>query len=277
VTLTVSMSYYRCQPFVQKAVASILDQSFTDLRLVLVNDGDTTPHLTSQQRMDPRLTVLDLEVNRGPYYCDAVVLAACDTPWFSIHASDDWSKPNRLATLMAASDGYDVVFGGSIHHKRRITNERETNFALAATEDVLLHRGSFCVGIFRTEALRRIGGPHPDFRVAYDTMQVHLVCRALRWRHLPDEFGYQRVWRSDSLTKSPETGMHSPLRNEARARRDALWRRVIAAPQAEWPALLAPSPEMAAQVAADAQRLRQLMETGHAPPLALTTSMAPHA
>lgn len=258
-TLTVSMSYYRCQPFVQKAVDSILNQTMDDLRLILVNDGDKTPHLTPRQRSDPRLVVLNLTENRGPYYCDSVVLAACDTEWFTIHASDDWSKPKRFETLLAASDGYDVVWGGSIHHKRRVAQEREVNFEVAATEDVLLHRGSIATGIYRTEAIRRAGAPHPEYRVAYDTMMVHLLCRAHRWRHLPNEFGYQRVWRSDSLTKDPATGMHSPLRTECRNRRDELWRRVIAAPIEEWPELLAPSPEMAAQVASDAQRLRELL------------------
>lgn len=274
-TLTVSMAYYGCQRYVVKAVDSILAQTYSDLRLVLVNDGDESPHLTPQQRSDPRLTVLDLAVNRGPYYCDAVVLAACDTEWFTIHASDDWSTPNRFATLMAASDGYDVVWGGSMHHKRGSVQPRAVDFDLAATEDVLLHRGSIATGIFRTEAIRRAGAPHPDFRVAYDTMQTHLLCRAHRWRHLPDEYGYQRVWRSDSLTKAPATGMHSAIRQECRARRDELWRRVIAAPPEDWPALLAPSPEMAAQLAADTLQLRHLMETGHAPSRTLTTSMAP--
>jgi glycosyltransferase involved in cell wall biosynthesis len=259
VTLTVSMAYWRCEQTVNLAVSSVLNQTFTDLRLVLVNDGDRPPDLLPELRSDPRLTVLNLEANRGPYYVDSVVLAACDTEWFSIHASDDWSTPERFETLMAASDGFDVVWGGSIHHRHGLTEQRPVDFALAATEDVLLHRGSIATGVYRSEAIRRAGAPHPDFRVAYDTMMVHLLCRAHRWRHLPDEFGYQRVWRRGSLTKSPATGMHSPLRTECRARRDALFSRVIAAPQEEWPALLAPSPEMAAQVESDAQRLRELL------------------
>jgi glycosyltransferase involved in cell wall biosynthesis len=257
--ITVSMAYWHCQPYVNKAVASILDQTYRDLRLVLVNDGDTPPKLSPRLREDSRLTVLNLTENRGPYYCDAVVLAACDSEWFTIHASDDWSKPDRLATLMAASKGYDVVWGGSVHHKRGITQERAVNFELAATENVLLHRGSIATGIYRTEAMCRAGAPHPEYRMAYDTMMVHLLCRAHRWKHLPDEFGYQRVWRRDSLTKDPATGMHSPVRREYRTRRDELWRRVIAAPQEQWPVLLAPTLKVAVQVERDADRLRAML------------------
>lgn len=254
-TLTVSMAYFNCREVVGKAVSSVLGQTYQDLRLVVVNDGDEPPQLPD----DPRLTLLNLETNRGPYYCDAVVLAACDTEWFSIHASDDWSDSPRFQTLMDASDGYDVVWGGSIHHKWNTKAPRRVDFRMASRENVLLHRGSIATGIFRTEAIRRIGGPHPEFRVAYDTMMVHLLCRAHRWTHIRGEYGYHRVWREGSLTQAPETGMHSPLRNENWVRRDALWRDVIARPMEEWPALLAPSPEMAAQVAHDAKRLRALL------------------
>jgi glycosyltransferase involved in cell wall biosynthesis len=253
------MAYYRCQPTVQQAVDSILTQTFADLRLVLVNDGDKPPELSAESLADPRLVVLNLEANNGPYYADAVVLAACDTPWFTIHASDDWSEPQRFETLLAASEGYDVVWGGSIHHKRLRFGPREVDFETAATEDVLLHRGSIATGIFRTDAIRRLGRPHPEFRVAYDTMMVHLLCRAHLWRHLPDEFGYHRVWRMDSLTRAPATGMHSPMRTEQRNRRDELWNRCLTRSMSEWPSILAPSEEVAAQVERDAQRLREML------------------
>lgn len=252
-TITVSMAYYGCARYVDRAVRSILDQTHRDLRLVVVNDGDRTPRLPS----DPRLTLLNLSENRGPYFCDAVVLAACDTEWFTIHAADDWSEPDRLERLLAASDGYDAVFGGSIEHSGSSVRPRPTRFHRAGNRP--RHVGSIATGIYRTDALRRIGGPHPDFRVAYDSMMVNLVIRALRWRHLPDEFGYHRIIRRDSLTRSPATGLQSEYRARFKAARSVLWNRVIAAPVEDWPEILAPSAAMAAAVEREAERLRGLM------------------
>jgi glycosyltransferase involved in cell wall biosynthesis len=254
--ITVSMAYWRCQPYVDQAVRSILGQTYRDLRLIVVNDGDVPPEGLPD---DPRLVLLNLPDNNGPYYCDAVVLAACDTEWFTIHAADDWSNADRFARLMAAAGGHETVFGGSMQIKHGSLRPRPTDFAAAATSDVLLNRGSIATGIYRTEALRRTGAPHPEFRMAYDTMMVHLICRGTSWIQVDDGFGYQRRWRTDSLTKAPETGMHSPVRIEARTRRDELWRRVIAAPQEEWPALLAPAPALVEQLVADVEALRSLM------------------
>lgn len=251
-SLTVSVAYWRCPEHVGRAVESILAQTYRDLRLVVVGDGEPVPALPS----DPRLVVLDLGTNRGPYYCDAVVLAACDTPWFTIHAADDWSDPDRFERLLGAADGVDAVFGGSLQHDGERVERRPVRFHKMTDE--LRHVGSIATGVYRTEALRRVGGPHPDFRVTYDTMMVHLVWRGLRARHLPDEFGYHRVVRPDSLTRNPETGLNSDFRRQVRRRRDALWQRVIAAPVGDWPAVLAPAPETAAAVARDAERLRAL-------------------
>jgi glycosyltransferase involved in cell wall biosynthesis len=253
-TLTVSMAYWRCPDHVEKAVRSVLEQTHRDLRLVVVGDGEDVP-LPSID--DPRLTVFRLEQNRGPYYADAVVLAATDSEWFTIHAADDWSEPDRFERLLAQGDDVDAVFGGSWQHRGAHVEKRKTRFEQGRTE--LVHVGSIATGVYRTEALRRVGGPHPDFRVAYDTMVVDLVLRALRWRHDPTEFGYHRVVRPDSLTRSPATGLQSPYRREWRRRRDALWNKVIRAQAQDWPRLLAPAAATAASVAADADRLRIAM------------------
>ncbi len=248
------MAYWHAGPYVEKAVRSILDQTYRDLRLVVIGDGEAP----SIAITDERLTVLTLEENRGPYFCDAVVLSACQTEWFSIHAADDWSDKGRLAALMARADGYDAVFGGSLQHHGPRVKRRRTRFPQAGDE--LRHVGSIATGIYRTESLRRIGAwPHPDFRVAYDTMFVHLVLRALRWVQVPNEYGYHRLWRDDSLTKAPETGLSSPFRAATVARRDALWRQTIANPVELWPQILTPSAGMAAQVQAEAARLRAIL------------------
>jgi glycosyltransferase involved in cell wall biosynthesis len=250
-SLTVSMSYWHCRNEVGRAVESILGQTYRDLRLVVVNDGDEPPPLAP----DPRLTILNLAANHGPYYCDAVALAACDTEWFTIHAADDWSEPDRFERLMAETEGYDAVFGGAVEHRGDQIERRWTRFD-RILKDELHHVGSIATGVYRTQALRSVGGPHPEYRVVYDTMMVHLVLRGLRWKHLTDEYGYHRVVRPDSLTRDPATGLHSDYRQRWRDKRDKLWKKVIAAPQADWPRLLAPSPEITASVAADAARLR---------------------
>lgn len=253
--ITVVVPYYAAAGFVDLAVRSILSQTYRDLRCVVIGDGETPP---VEYMRDPRLVIYTLPQNHGTYYATAVALAACDTEWFSIHAADDWSERDRFARLITESDDVDVVFGGSVEHRGDRVSPRPVRFRKAGQRPV--HVGSIATGIFRTEALRAFGWwAQPEYRVGYDSMMVNLALRVLRWRHIPGEYGYHRVIRGDSLTRDPATGIGSKYRHKSNVRRDALWNRVVAAPQDQWPALLAPSPELAVQVAADAERLRKML------------------
>ena len=53
---------------------SVLRSLPVDSRLIVVNDGGVEPSLDH----DPRLDVLNLTVNRGRYFADAVVLATLE-------------------------------------------------------------------------------------------------------------------------------------------------------------------------------------------------------
>jgi len=69
------------------------------------------------------------------------------------------------------------------------------------------------IGLFRTQALRDIGGYYSGFRIGYDTLIVHLLLMTGRLSYL-DEPLYHRTRRGDSLSHSPFTGMASPTRRQ---------------------------------------------------------------
>lgn len=245
--ITVAVPYYRCPTLLPRAVGSLLDQTYGALRVVVVADGDEVPDLPA----DPRLTVYQLPANRGTYFATAVALAASESGWFSIHAADDWSEPDRFERLMAVSDGVEAVFGGSVQHNGSIVSQRAVRFQRGGRRP--RHVGSIATGVYRVEALHRLGWwSHPEFRVAYDSMMVNLVLRHLRWRHLADEFGYHRVVRGDSLTRSTATGLSSEYRAAASARRSQLWNAYASRPQR-----MQPDPAVAAEVLAHAAQLRR--------------------
>lgn len=250
-----AVPYFSVPDLIGRAVRSILNQTYRDLVCVVIGDGDDPP-LGSFN--DPRLVVYRLPENRGTYFAQAVALAACQTEWFSIHAADDWSEPDRFSRLLAASSDVDAVFGGSVQHSGQAITQRPVHFDKAG--DRPRHVASIATAIVRTEAVQAFGWwSQPEFRVAYDSMMVNLVIRALRWLHVEGEFGYHRVIRADSLTRDPATGLKSRYRLEATARRSALWDRVIATPQSEWPRLLAPNWAVAAEVNAHVHRLRETL------------------
>lgn len=254
-TVMVCVPYYGTPDLVEKAVRSVLAQTHRDLVCVVIGDGEEPP---LSQITDPRLVVYTTPENRGTYFATAVALAACDTEWFSIHASDDWSEPDHIERLVAASDGVDIVFGGSVEHHGRHAKLRPVHFDRAGLRP--RHVASIATGIFRTAKVQAFGWwSHPEFRIGYDSMMVNLALRVLPWRHVAGEYGYHRVIRENSLTRNPETGLHSKVRRKASNRRAALWDQVTAAPVKDWPRLLAPAVEVEAAVTAHADQLRALL------------------
>lgn len=206
-TVLVSMPVYRTPPeLMDKAIRSILDQTFTDLVLVVVGDGEEAP--ISPGTGDDRLLSFTLPENRGRYFADAVAQAACPFDWWSPHDADDWSGPNRFADLW----------------RRRATGAVWSAVNTAGKVYTLpnalgplrprLHQTGYHIGLYSIDRIRAVGGYHPGYRVGYDTMFNALIRMTGEVAMSPKPMYYRARWPG-SLTQSSRTGRNSALRNQA--------------------------------------------------------------
>lgn len=257
-TVTVSMPYHRCPGTLRRAVESVLAQTYRDVRVVVVNDGDHPPWRLLHGITDPRLTCFDLPVNRGRYYADAVTLAACDNPWWAICDTDDWVEPHWLASMLtrARETGAGAVFGPQwIHHLGRSVKVEPVGPLLERPGPVLRQLAHHA-GLYRTAVAREAGGPHPGFRVGYDTLFVNLVAMVATVACI-DRPAYHRVARRDSLTRAPATGFGSILRTVSKARLEDLYTAALASGDPGRVVRATIPVDLAASVQADADRLRK--------------------
>jgi glycosyltransferase involved in cell wall biosynthesis len=214
--ITVSLPYYRCKPFVRRAVQSILTQTHRTLTLVVVNDGDVDPPWDELSDIDdPRLVRFGLARNRGRYFADAVVLEATRDPYFMVQDADDWSDKRRCELLLrqvrvdeadAAFCGYDMRFpSGAVIREGAV---RSTTTGVRFTQ--FIHETSHW-GLFKSVAVRDVGGYYGGFRVGYDTLITHLVTMTSKVTTVDESlYHYQR--RRGSLTTSARTGLFSRYR-----------------------------------------------------------------
>ncbi len=191
--VTVSCAFYGCHDFVADAVRSILAQTVTTLRIIVVNDGDTNPPWEALKDFtDPRLVRFDLPVNRGPYFAHEVVLRASDSPYFAVQDADDISHRHRLEDLLVALELSSAVAACSDADGRRKSK-----------------RGH--VGLQRTDVLKSIGGYYGGYRCGWDTLLMSALEATGKIIYVPKPLYWVRV-REDSLTRSPLTGTGSDLR-----------------------------------------------------------------
>ena len=197
--ITVSMPFYGCHAWLRRSVDAILGQSYRDIHLVIVGDGQQPP---IRGIHDSRLDVHTLNANHGAYFCHQLVLLASPHEWWSPHDADDWTDPDHLERL-AAKRGSATVSGSIWFHDRQGHVNR--------------HDATYWIGLYGRERLLSFGGFNPAERVGQDSLTLHMLRLSgkVARTHVPT---YHRVKRNGSLTTDPRTGMRSTYRRGVRER-----------------------------------------------------------
>jgi hypothetical protein len=224
--VTVSVPYHGARPYLAQAVQSILAQTHRELTVVVVNDGDPEspwPHLDHID--DRRLVRFELDRNRGRYFADQVVLEATGDPLFLVQDADDWSEPTRVERLLVElrrAHAAGAVSARWLGGSARVEHWPQLGTPLTAR---MMHRATQ-QGLFRTDALREVGGFHPGFRIGYDTLLINLLEMLGRVVAVDPPLYHARI-RPGSLTTDPSTRWGSSLRNQAVRRLDSIYARAF--------------------------------------------------
>lgn len=253
------MPYFNCRETIRDAVESILNQSYKDFTLLVINDGDNSSREILADITDPRLKIYDLPVNRGRYFADAVSLEANPYKFFLPTDADDVSDLHRVLRLMRRAEGFSAVF----HHQKvlwrngSITLER-TPLLMRTLGPNMRHLAHWS-GIYKTKALKEIGGIHADFRVGYDTLIVNLLRMAGKVSIIT-EFLYTRRVRDNSLTVAEATNYKSPHRAKARIELQRLYALCLESPTRIREIITKSiKPETLKNVKIEAQKLRKIL------------------
>lgn len=106
--VSVVMPCYNAAAFVAQAVDSVLQQTYPDVELIVVDDGSTDGSLDILRAYGDRLTLLQ-QPNQGPYPARNRGVAASRGEFLAFLDADDWWAPDCLARLHAAMHGSDAA------------------------------------------------------------------------------------------------------------------------------------------------------------------------
>ena len=222
-TVTVGIPFYGDEDMLRRCVRSLLRQTYRDLRVLVVGDGQE-PRIPTR---DSRVQVYTLPQNRGSYFARAVALAATTTEFHGVVDSDDGVDPQWLETLMATG-------GTAVQHSirwveraGRPTVVMEWMGARKPLSENLTHYTSH-TGVYATERLRDAGGYSPAYRIGYDSLLAAVV-RMQGPVQIVDKTLYHRRIHPDSLSQTSRTKIGSPARLEVRRQLQVAYRRVYRA------------------------------------------------
>jgi glycosyltransferase involved in cell wall biosynthesis len=100
--VSVVVPAYNCAPYVASAIASVLNQTVTDLELIVVDDGSTDGTLREIERFnDPRVIVIRHATNQGVSRATNAGLARARGRYLAALAADDLWLPAKLERQLA--------------------------------------------------------------------------------------------------------------------------------------------------------------------------------
>ncbi len=116
-SVKVFMPCYNCEKYIGEAIESILNQTYKQFELVILDDGSTDGSVAVIQRFmceDDRIQLFQNQGNKGIVYTRNRGLEICDCDYLALMDADDISALDRLEKEVAFLDQHEdvTVIGG---------------------------------------------------------------------------------------------------------------------------------------------------------------------
>lgn len=183
--ISVILPIYNVEAYLPQSVESVLNQTYKDLEIILVDDGakDSSGSLCDEYaKKDSRIKVIH-KTNGGLSDARNVGTEAATGDWSFYLDSDDWMEPNTLETLLdfAEKNYCDVVQGGLYyaypdHLLKRVEKEPTLLNREAAMKELIINDRvkNFAWGkLYKTALVKDLKFPKGKFYE--DSYWQHLV------------------------------------------------------------------------------------------------------
>tara|TARA_R110002051_G_scaffold310739_1_gene384117 strand:+ start:2559 stop:3212 length:654 start_codon:yes stop_codon:yes gene_type:complete len=162
--ISILLATYNGEKYIKKSIDSIVNQTFTDWKLLVGFNGTTdSSKQIVESYNDDRIFVYDYLDDKGKAKTLNKLLKKVNTPWCAMQDDDDVWHKEKLEKQLALKDKYDVI-GSFICYI-----DSEDNFGQSLTletESPLIKQKSLSgsnqiansSAIFKTEIARRVGG-----------------------------------------------------------------------------------------------------------------------
>lgn len=226
----VSIATYNAKKRVNKAIQSVLNQTFKNFILFVLFDGQLQKDIQYLDDFnDSRLHFIDIPKNIGRYAVDHLFLTKI-VPMFSSlkywapHDADDMAEKDwlqKLVTCMQIKKPNLILTDQKVIGKRTIIELAKT---WDKTDTFAWH--GHLSGLWDISFLLENNLTNYNYRIGWDSIMtsVPFLLGNVEIIHSPL---YTRIKTPNSLTKSKETGQGSPLRKKVQSHLRNVWKELV--------------------------------------------------
>lgn len=105
--VSVIIPAYNSEEYIAQALSSVLNQSYHNLEVILVDDASTDSTIKiARSFSDPRLRIIKNSKNRGVSYGRNRGIRQAKGKWIALLDSDDWYAPLRIESLLQVAESH---------------------------------------------------------------------------------------------------------------------------------------------------------------------------
>ena len=178
------MAVYNGELFLKEALDSALDQTYTNIEIIIINDGSTDSTKSILDGIDDeRVKVIHLEVNQGAANALNIGISQAKGSWIAIQDADDNSYPTRIEEqvqyilqnpqLVGVGTFIECIPGNTGVSERWLRDVEKSRNSVVSKENIreIIYWGcpfTHSSVMFSKDIFWEVGGYNRDFKIAYD-------------------------------------------------------------------------------------------------------------
>ncbi len=111
-TVDIIIPNYNKEKFLNSAIKSVLNQSFKDWKLIIVDDNssDKSKIILAKYKRNKKIKILYLKKNKGPGYCRNLAIKSSNSRFIAFLDSDDYWNKKKLSEQIEFMKKNDFSF-----------------------------------------------------------------------------------------------------------------------------------------------------------------------
>ena len=218
--VTIAIPCYNHAVFVQDSIRSVINQTYKNIELIIIDDGSTDQSVNKIKEMliecEQRFTRFEFRDRPNKGLCNTLneALEWAQGDYFCVIASDDQMLPEKTSLQISSFKSDTVgVFGGVniINNTNQILSSRVREYSETGFEDILLNKHDLPASsqMFKTDILRQVGGYNPNVKVEDWDLLLRMAKLNKKMVYMPQLLINYR--KHDSNISSDNTFMYTEM------------------------------------------------------------------